>query len=56
MNDIPTDVPKSVSAYMKKIGSKGGQAGKGKAKKRPAEHYQKMVDERSKKAKRRRKA
>jgi len=45
-----TEVTKSVSDYMKSIGSKGGAAGKGKAKKRDKAHYQKMVAARKKKA------
>ena len=52
----PTDVPRAVSDYMKKIGSKGGAAGKGKAKKRSPEHYEKMIVSRNRKAKRRNKS
>lgn len=52
MSATDEDVPKSVSEYMKKIGSKGGQAGRGKAKKRTAAHYAAMAAAR-KKAKRR---
>jgi hypothetical protein len=47
---------RAVSAYMAKIGSKGGAKGgtaKGKRKARPPEHYQRMVEAR--KAKRERK-
>jgi len=41
--------PKAVSAYMAKIGSKGGAKGgtaKGKRKARSPEHYQRMVEAR----------
>lgn len=46
------DVPKEVSAYMKKIGARGGAAGKGEKKKRTGTHYKKMVEARKRKAKR----
>lgn len=38
-----TDVPEEVSAYMKKIGAKGGKKGKGVKKKRDKTHYKKVL-------------
>jgi hypothetical protein len=35
--------PEEVSAYMAKIGAKGGKSGKGKSKKRSPSHYRKLV-------------
>ena len=37
-----TDIPKSVSAYMSKIGAKGGAKGRGKPKTRTCEQYAAM--------------
>jgi len=45
-----SEIPKAVSEYMKKIGRKGGQNGKGASKTRSASHYQKMVRARRKKS------
>lgn len=42
------EVPKSVSQYMKRIGAKGGAAGRGAKKKRSGAHYKKMVEARKK--------
>ena len=38
-----TDIPKSVSDYMSKIGKRGGAKGKGKSKTRSAEQYKRMA-------------
>jgi hypothetical protein len=42
-------IPKEVSEYMRKIGSKGGKNGKGSSKTRNAAHYKKMVELRRRK-------
>lgn len=38
------DVPEEVSAYMAKIGAKGGAKSKGVKKKRSPKHYRRMVE------------
>lgn len=37
-----SEIPKSVSQYMARIGAKGGAKGKGKRKKQDPEHYKRM--------------
>jgi hypothetical protein len=42
-------IPKEVSEYMRKIGSKGGKNGKGSSKTRNPAHYKKMAELRRRK-------